>query len=265
MISWLRRKAGPPDAADVMKRAIILKCLIVRALAVPPDEFLQECRAQWSEEEWNSFVSAERSLAAENVRRLHDERLWGQMDADERNFMEAPLTDVTPQARIDASWLAEGAMCLLWALGFVAEILPYDRQAEVELTNTVPKEPVLVLVKKAELRSAGLIEKQRSVAELWHWRARTRQLQESGQVTNVLAGKYTVSEVLQISSRTASDNGDCPPPIDGDFPAFGKAYRDLTKQEFSAAMSIAMERHRAFNWLCGYAPGNRWSETPTDT
>jgi len=26
-----------------------------------------------------------------------------------------------------------------------------------------------------------------------------------------------------------------------------------------------MERHKALNWLCGFAPGNRWDETPTDT
>lgn len=53
--------------------------------------------------------------------------------------------------------------------------------------------------------------------------------------------------------------------IDGDFPAFGRAYSSISPEEWSIATSIAMERHKALNWLCGFAPGNRWDETPTDT
>jgi hypothetical protein len=29
--------------------------------------------------------------------------------------------------------------------------------------------------------------------------------------------------------------------------------------------SATIERHFALNWLRGYAPGNEWDETPTDT
>ena len=43
------------------------------------------------------------------------------------------------------------------------------------------------------------------------------------------------------------------------------SYRDLTDEEWSSIRSIAFERHFALNWLCGYAPDNRWDETPTDT
>jgi hypothetical protein len=71
--------------------------------------------------------------------------------------------------------------------------------------------------------------------------------------------------MLKMTSSKAAEAGDFEAPIDGDFPAFGKPYRDLTEAEFSVAMSIALERHRALNWLCGYAPGNRGRETPTDT
>jgi hypothetical protein len=30
-----------------------------------------------------------------------------------------------------------------------------------------------------------------------------------------------------------------------------KSYRDLSLEEFAMLTSIAEERHRAFNWLCG--------------
>jgi hypothetical protein len=29
--------------------------------------------------------------------------------------------------------------------------------------------------------------------------------------------------------------------------------------------SVAVERHFTLNWLCGYAPGNEWDDTPTGT
>jgi hypothetical protein len=63
----------------------------------------------------------------------------------------------------------------------------------------------------------------------------------------------------------AAAGGHIPAPIDEDFPAFGRAYRDLSPEQWSLANSIAVERHFALNWLCGHARGNRWSATPTDT
>ena len=53
--------------------------------------------------------------------------------------------------------------------------------------------------------------------------------------------------------------------IHDDFPAKGKAYRDLTADEWSEVRSVCAERHYALNWLCGYAPGNDWDHTPTET
>ena len=52
--------------------------------------------------------------------------------------------------------------------------------------------------------------------------------------------------------------------IDEDYPVFGKAYRDLSDEEWAKVRSITMERHFALNWVCGYAPKHRWDETPTD-
>ncbi len=48
-------------------------------------------------------------------------------------------------------------------------------------------------------------------------------------------------------------------------PAFGKPYREITDQEWGQVRSISLERHRGLNWLCGYAPENRWEKTPTGT
>ncbi len=52
--------------------------------------------------------------------------------------------------------------------------------------------------------------------------------------------------------------------MNGDFAAFGKAYRDLAPEEWAVVRSIATERFLALTWLCGRAPANQWDETPVN-
>ena len=59
------------------------------------------------------------------------------------------------------------------------------------------------------------------------------------------------------------DRGLLPLPVRGDFPAFGGGYRELSPEQHAEALSIAYERHRALNWLCG--AGEDLAQTPTDT
>jgi len=75
---------------------------------------------------------------------------------------------------------------------------------------------------------------------------------------------------LSRSSKLAAikkvpKNADLPHPIGSDFPAMGKPYRDLSLEEFAILTSIAQERHKALNWLCGFSSSGRWADTPTHT
>jgi len=264
MAAWFKRKGIPPDASAVMARVIILKYVFVKALATPPPEYVAQCKKEWSTEEWNQYLGTAQNQNAQQIERLHKSGLWTAMDVDERNFLEAGPEEISQKAHIDATWRSESIVCLLWALGYISELLPYDEQANPELTNKLPTEPTELLIKKATLRPFELIQKQRDIAELWHWRSRTRQLQESGFGFRLPDG-MSIEELLKKTSENAATNRDIPAQIGNDFPAFDKAYRDLTTEEYSQATSISIERHRAFNWLCGLAPGNRWADTPTET
>jgi hypothetical protein len=255
----------PPNAAEVLKRFVILKNLMAKALATPPPEMLFPVMQSWSDRDKEEFVAESKASYARQIQSLRDNGLWGEMDEDERNFMLAGPTEVKRQILIDMSWLAESAVCLLWALGYVSELPAYDQEASPDLTNNLPQRPLADLLGVAKLRPPSLIEEQRDIAELWHWRSRTRQLQEEGCMPKILPAGNTIEEELKLTASKAAADGACPAPIDGDFPAFNKAYRDLSFEEYSMATSIAQERHRAFNWLCGYAPQNRWADTPTDT
>lgn len=252
------KKTGPPDAEAVLKRTIILRELFVKGLVVPPPSLLARYLEKWTEFERSDFDAKMRSQFATRIQKLRELGVWNEMEESEHRFMEADALELTEQELLDASWLSEAAACLLWALEYFPELPPYDERARTEMMQ-------VEFNKRATLRPIEAIKKQRDLAELWHWRARTRQLQELGQMPSVIAGGQTIENILQITSSKADENGAFPAPIGNDFPAFNKAYRDLSIEEFSLATSIAIERHRAFNWLCGLAPNNRWSDTPTST
>ncbi len=172
--------------------------------------------------------------------------------------------DVTDAALRDVSWLMEASECLLWALGLVEALPPYDTQANIEHLQLLPTGTVQELRLSASLRDPKELSEARNVAELWHWRSRTRQLAESGSEVTLPQG-LTLRDVVRHAAEQAVLRGDIAAAVDGDFPLFGRSYAQASADEWANATSIAVERHRALNWLCGHAPGNRWGDTPTDT
>src|SRR5271165_2796585 len=168
-------KANPPDASMVMTRAIVLKYLFVKAVAAPPLALAKQ-KFNWSDEEANKFLVDQRGQNARMVEELRQAGLWNEMELEERSFMEAHSGEFAGQVWIDNLWAIESIVCLLWSLGHVSGLLPYDQQADRQLVNKFPRQPVDTLVQIAVLRPRELLEAQRDVAELWHWRSRTRKL-----------------------------------------------------------------------------------------
>jgi hypothetical protein len=157
-------------------------------------------------------------------------------------------------AVLDAAWQAEGLGTLLWALGRL-ELPPYDLAFDHDrlLATTLDA---------GTLRPAAEIEHERQTARLWLWRARTSSLQERGGVA--LPERWqSFDQLIAATAMRAHEQGLLPRPLRGDFPAFGTVYRELTPGQRGEAESIAWERERALNWLCGLGPS--WDEVPTDT
>jgi hypothetical protein len=187
------------------------------------------------------------------------------MGEDERKFIQTGALETTTRQRIDASWLVESIGCLLWALGCLERIPNYDQESGKEVIAFSPGKPAKDMIEQAILRPISEIDQQRDWAELWHWRCRTRMLLDTGKIPDALPDGTTMAEVIRMAAVQASKDGLFDSPIGEDFPTFGKPFREMTVEEFASVTSISMERHKAFNWLCGYAPGNRWVETPTGT
>lgn len=157
---------------------------------------------------------------------------------------------------VEAIWQAEGLGALLWALGLV-ELPPFDRPFDPEWLVATPLEP-------GSLRARAEIEHARETARLWHWRARTRALRDADAPELELPERWaSFEQLVAVAAMRGYERGLLPPPLRGDFPAFGTGYRELSAAQHAEVLSIAYERHRALNWLCG--AGGSWAETPTDT
>jgi hypothetical protein len=164
----------------------------------------------------------------------------------ERALVETPLGGWDERAIGDVSWRIEGVGSLLWAVGMVDEIPAYDRL--FELDGVMPSLNVFQesgpLIARVRLRPPDELDAHRDVAEVWHWRARTAELQRR-------SGLQPAPQNLQAALQRAVAAGAFAAAADGDFPAFGKPYRDLTADELTTCGAISRERHHALDWLCG--------------
>lgn len=259
-------KHKPPSAKDVTLRALALREIVSHAMAMPPPDQRRALREKWPKDEWARFV---KDVSAQSAPRFKDiGRLGVKLSPREAKFSVTTLETVTDSEQINASWRVESLRIMLWALGVENTLPPHDEPQDHDLIKTWPDGDFIAFRNKAQLRDRAEIERARDVAELWHWRSRTRQLSEEGFTPPAIPGSETMPTldgIVRKAAASAHERGDIPAPVDGDFPFAGKAYRDLDAREYALAASLALERHYALNWLCGSAPGNKWDETPTDT
>jgi hypothetical protein len=255
-----------PSAEDVVTRGVVLMHVFLKTLATPPADVLARFNQPPGNPEGLKLADDLRSMfAQQHEQKLRAAGLWELLEEEERAFLTAGAFETTMRQRIDGSWLAESIACLLWAVGHREAIPPYDQQTDPKTNKFAGGQGTRMLIAGAKLRPPSRIDRERDLAELWHWRCRTHRLLAEKRIPEVLPNGLTIAEVIRMSARKAAQEGLIAEPIEDDFPAFGKPFRTISEEEFSQCMSIAKERHKAFNWLCGYAPENRWSETPTDT
>ena len=172
---------------------------------------------------------------------------------DELRAALAKLPSDDP-AVVDSVWRGEALGTLLWALQLV-ELPAYDQPFDAEQVASVDLE-------EADLRDGEEIELERDSARLWHWRARTTSLQAAGALE--LPERYaTFDQLIAATAMRGYEQGVLPAPMRGDFRAYGKVYRHLAPEQHAEALSIAVERHHALNWLCG--EGESWDDVPLDT
>jgi hypothetical protein len=176
------------------------------------------------------------------------------LQGDLRTALDGLPSEEPEPAVVDAVWRGEALGTLLWAVQLV-ELPPYDRAFD-------PQEVAAAELTGAELRDQEEIFLEQESARLWHWRARTTGLQAHGEVAP--PPRYaSFDQLVAATAMRGYEQGLLPPPMRGDFRAYGKVYRHLSPEQLAEAHSIALERHHALNWLVG--EGATWDAVPLDT
>jgi hypothetical protein len=245
-----------------------LKQVVVYALTAPPRDMLSQMMSGWSRAEQEKLridAETQRDEFWEGLGPLRSE-----LSPWEREYARSTMLTMTAAQQVDASWRVEAVQVLLWALELCSGLPPYDVAADHDLLKHFPAPDAATFLRSATLRPVETIDRARDMAELWHWRSRTRQLIEEGQPfpespEMKSIGFRSYDDIVRFTAARAGADGRLTAVQDEDFAAFGKAYRDLNDEEWSCVRSITVERHYTLNWLCGYAPSHQWDETPTDT
>jgi hypothetical protein len=238
-----RAALSPPSEEEVARRALCVTALMLRGGFEKdgPDERARRPIAEIAE--W-----------------LESSGLAHDLSPRERAVLLRPAGTLSGQEILDALWRTEAHGVLLWALSVTDDFPGYDAPFRPMFEESGVMRRLDQLLSRVVLREIDEIRRARDLAELWHWRSRTTQAVRLG-----LAPPPGIpyQEILERTSVAAHKEGILPPPIGGDFPLFGRAYRDLSEEQYEAASSIARERHFALNWLCGYSQD--WDSTPTET
>jgi hypothetical protein len=243
-----RRKSvvGPPGEAAAVDRSLCVSAIaMLGAIATAVAERTMDDDA------------AEKYLV-ESRRWLIREGLSGALSPGEKAVLAKPMADWTAAELAMAGRRNEAMGVLLWALGAIDELPPYDAPFE-PLPAFVP-----LLAATAEFRAAARlrspedIERARAVAELWDWRAGPIARAESAVPRGA---SRDPGEISRQAAALAAADASAPAAIDGDFPAHGKALGALDADELAGIAETAAERHHALDWLAGRAAD--WDEAPT--
>jgi uncharacterized protein DUF4272 len=229
---------NPPDASRVAARALVLSAVCCRALIE------EDARDPGAEE-----------LRQKVIGWLEAIGVAGELESAETSILSTPLGKLDQKTRRDAGWKSEGMVVLAWSLGY-AELPPVHGECEPsdiankmgfldELANTPLRSP--------RLRDSLEIEGWAETYLTLHWRLR----QFSSEPEPMDFVKF-VSECAWGPLRL-----DYLETLNRDLAIEGVRLDKVEYAVFRRSLSIAQERHQAFNWLLGFEPV--YSHVTTDT
>lgn len=228
--------ADPPDRERVGRRLVVLAAVAARSLTEFDGNDLEEARTGLLD--WVEGTGA----AAE-------------LDRWEATLLAAPAGGIELQDRTDGAWRTEAAVVLAWALG-LASLPPPDRIADpadvFEAVGLAADDVTSEILAGATLRSPSTLETLRRQLLTVHWRLREFGLRPGAM--------DLASVVVEHSWGPLTVEGI--PLRNGDLEIGGAALVDADGEDVRTAMSIALERHRAVNWL---VEGGPYADIDTST
>jgi len=249
---------------------LILAFVAGKAVATPPAGIWRREYGNAPNDTRRRFIEEMDARSRRLCEALKRSGLWEFMTADEIRFAQSSILEMIEDDQTLFSWAVEAVACLLWALKLTDRMPSSDEEADPVILKLVPASDLRHFIDNASLRPVEEIDAARDLAELWHWRSRIREFQQAGTTPTEdeqlrRLGVKSYDDVIRSTAKMAKEKGLLSTTIDDDFATRGRAYRDLSVEEWSELRFVAVERHRALNWLCGYAPTGDWSRTPVNT
>jgi hypothetical protein len=263
MASATEAVSPPPTEQEVAQRTLCLGVMVIRAeyeISVKENNNKPNEKIEKSNEQLVNLIQTENLMPSFSKR--------------EKVLIKKELGSWSNQDIADMFWRNQALAILLWAVSYLSEIRPYDKgylpietwpilffPINKEFMSFVPL--TKTFYSHIHLRSLEEINKARETAQHWYWRAQTERIIKKGKIQG--AEGLTFLEIIKMSAKDGYTRGWHGKPIKNDLPIHGKAYADLTEQEFSQTKSLTKERYYALNWLAGYSTKNNWDEVPTNT
>jgi hypothetical protein len=219
----------PPSADKVARRALVLSVVSCRGLV-----------------EGHPTNSKEgRDLAKRSDLWLHVIGLEDELSDWERQILAAPLGDLAARDQINASWLSDAVTVLAWSLGRF-ELPGFEEQCDpVAAANSLGcvQPPDSTALKQPRLRPPEELQEYNDFIYNLHWRVRDFSLNRRSYDFESLARKAWGEPVLRHGLRIQKK----------DLCVRGVPISSAKESDWRTLVIITQERHRASNWLIGYA------------
>ena len=198
-----------------------------------------------------SIVEIHKGLQTDLSRWVETEKLRPYLTESEAALLAVPIGRWPTELVEDVGWRLESLGVMVWALGLIPTLPPYDRRCQHDdlLMHLRLGRPLRPQRADVRLRANAQLALALETAKLWEWRAQTAAILK--QPDKIPAG-VDMAGFVADRAATARRQGLVGEPIDGDLPALGRAYRALTDAEVTTLTAIAKLRADTLRWLCGY-------------
>lgn len=230
----------PPSADKVARRAIVLSVV--------------SCRGFVEGDRGNPKAGAD--LAKRSYEWLRAIALDEEASDWERQVLTSPFGSLADRDRINASWLSEAVTVLAWSLGRI-EMPGFNEQCDpANAANSLGflQPTASTVLTRPQLRPSEDLKEYNEFIYNLHWRVRDFSLNKRSYDFESLARKAWGEPILRhglvIEER--------------DLCVGGVPISRAAEGDWRTLASITQERHRASNWLIGYASEDFY-EVTTDT
>ncbi len=222
---------------------------------------------------------------------LNREGLWETLSNAEKNLILSHPGELSQDIFLPLFSLKEDINTLLYTLGYRKLFIPDGaREPKSLITPPIPHcgESTKKFIELAKLRSESDLRSALQMTEIWLYRAllwervdekefpqgddltalvsnlKEKMSELQIEMRPITTGEDFFKELIRYTAFLASGQDMAKPPIEDDFPAFGKAYKNLKASEQKSLKQQAQRRLDILRWILNEETTQSTWATPTE-